>query len=202
MKKKESREAVARQRHRDQLKKKRRTAPSLERPVAELIEKPLILIVCEGENTEPSYFNQFRLSSATVKSIGEGYERTEVLKNENQYDQVWCVFDKDDFDDNDFNTAIQKAETQDFKVAYSNQSFEYWLILHFDDHQGGGMHRNDYSDKINQLLAPFDKTKRKRIDLAISRAKRNLKQFDPHTPAKSESSTTVFKLVELLLTYS
>ncbi len=112
MKKKESREAVARQRHRDQLKKKRRTAPSLERPVAELIEKPLILIVCEGENTEPSYFNQFRLSSATVKSIGEGYntislvERTEVLKNENQYDQVWCVFDKDDFDDNDFNTAI------------------------------------------------------------------------------------------------
>lgn len=232
MKKKESREAVARQRHRDQLKKKRRTAPSLERPVAELIEKPLILIVCEGENTEPSYFNQFRLSSATVKSIGEGYntislvERTEVLKNENQYDQVWCVFDKDDFDDNDFNTAIQKAETQDFKVAYSNQSFEYWLILHFDDRQGGGMHRNDYSDKINQLLAPFnvsfdgngnkkvteelfellegvdDKTKRKRIDLAISRAKRNLKQFDPHTPAKSESSTTVFKLVELLLTYS
>ena len=111
-------------------------------------------------------------------------------------------------------------------MAYSNQSFEYWLILHFDDHQGGGMHRNDYSDKINQLLASFnvsfdgngnkkvteelfellegvdDKTKRKRIDLAISRAKRNLKQFDPHTPAKSESSTTVFKLVELLLTYS
>ncbi len=49
-------------------------------------EKPTILIVCEGKNTEPSYLKQFRLSSATIKPIGEGYvtvslvERSKYLK--------------------------------------------------------------------------------------------------------------------------
>jgi len=231
MKNKKAEQIASKQKHKEQLKVKRRAEPNLNRPVAELIEKPSILIVCEGENTEPSYFNQFRLSSATVKSIGEGYNtislvsRAIQLASERQYDQIWCVFDKDDFAENDFNNAIQIAEAQNFKVAYSNQSFEYWLILHFDDHQGGGMHRKDYNDKINELLKPFGvtydgngnkkiseeffelldgietKTNRKRIDLAISRANRNFDQFDHKNPAKEESSTSVFKLTEELLKY-
>lgn len=229
MKNKKAEQIAAKQKHKEQLKAKRRTEPNLDRPVAELIEKPSILIVCEGENTEPSYFNQFRLSSATIKSVGEGYNTTSLVKraiqlaSEKQYDQVWCVFDKDDFAESDFNSAIQIAESQKFQVAYSNQSFEYWLILHFDDHQGGGMHRRNYNDKINELLKPFGvtydgngskkvnedffelldgvnpKTNKKRIDLAITRAKRNFNQFDHQNPAKEESSTTVFQLAEELI---
>lgn len=231
MKNKKAEQFAAKQKHREQLKIKRRTELNLDRLFPELIEKPSILIVCEGENTEPSYFNQFRLSSATVKSVGEGYNTTSLvnraiqLATEKQYDQVWCVFDKDDFDENDFNNAIQIAETQNFKVAYSNQSFEYWLILHFDDHQGGGMRRSDYNGKINELLKPFEvvydgkgnkkinedffelldgidtKTNKRRIDLAITRATRNFDQFDHINPAKEESSTTVFRLAEELLKY-
>ena len=133
------------------------------------------------------------------------------------------MFDKDDFNDQDFNDAIQIAKSNNFGVAYSNQAFEYWLILHFNDHQGGGMHRNDYNDKINGLLKPYnvkydgngskiveedffelldgidEKTKNKRVDLAIARAERNDKQFDHTNPAREESSTTVFKLVQELL---
>ncbi|MGN6417310.1 MAG: RloB domain-containing protein [Pseudobacter sp.] len=33
------------------------------------------------------------------------------------------------------------------QIAYSNQAFEYWLILHFEDHQGGKIDRNDYHKK-------------------------------------------------------
>lgn len=231
MKNKKTEQIAAKQKHKEQLKAKRRAEPNLERPAAELIEKPSILIVCEGENTEPSYFNQFRLSSATIKSVGEGYNtislvrRAAQLAYEKQYDQVWCVFDKDDFAENDFNSAIQIAEAENLRVAYSNQSFEYWLILHFDDHQGGGMHRRGYNDKINELLKPFGvtydgngskkisedifellggidiKTNKKRIDLAITRATRNFNQFDHKNPAKEESSTTVFRLAEELLKY-
>ncbi|GAB2622451.1 hypothetical protein GCM10027035_17790 [Emticicia sediminis] len=231
MKNKKAEQIAAKQRHKDQLKLKRRSEPILDRPLAELIEKPLILIVCEGENTEPSYFNQFRLSSATVKPVGEGYntlslvQRAIQLANEKRYDQVWCVFDRDDFPEGDFNDAIQLAEAQNFNVAYSNQSFEYWLILHFDDHQGGGMHRKDYNNKINELLKPYNvtydgnnskkvsadffelldgidtKTNTKRIQLAISRASRTFKQFDHTNPAREESSTTVFRLAEELLKY-
>jgi hypothetical protein len=231
MKDKKAEQKEAKQKHREQLKAQRRKEPSLERPAAELTEKPSILIVCEGENTEPSYFNQFRITSAKVKSVGEGYNtislvnRALALSQQGNYDQVWCVFDKDDFNDNDFNLAIQIAVANNFGVAYSNQSFEYWLILHFNDHQGGGMHRDSYNDKINEHLKPFkvtydgngtklieedffellddidDKTRRKRAELAIDRAERNYNHFDHTNPAREESSTTVFRLVRELLKY-
>jgi hypothetical protein len=231
MKDKKAEQSAAKQKHLNQLKAQRRKEPSLERPVAALTEKPSILIVCEGEITEPSYFNQFRINSAKVKSVGEGYNtvslvnRAIVLAQQGNYDQVWCVFDKDDFNDNDYNAAIQIAEVNNFGVAYSNQSFEYWFLLHFNDHQGGGMHRNSYNDKINEFLKPFNviydgngtklieedffellegidgKTSRKRVELAIMRAERNYDDFDHKNPAKEESTTTVFKLVRELLKY-
>lgn len=231
MKDKKAEQKAAKQKHREQLKAQRRKEPNLERPVAELTEKPSILIVCEGQNTETSYFNQFRVTSAKVKSVGEGYNtislvnRARALSQQGNYDQVWCVFDKDDFNDTDFNSAIQIAVANNFGVAYSNQSFEYWLILHFNDHQGGGMHRDSYNDKINEHLKPFkvtydgngtklieedffelldgidDKTSRKRAELAIDRAERNFNHFDHTNPAREESSTTVFRLVRELLKY-
>ena len=231
MKDKKAEQKAAKKKHLEQLKAQRRKEPRLERPVAELTEKPSILIVCEGENTEPSYFNQFRITSAKVKSVGEGYNtvslvnRALVLAQQGNYDQVWCVFDKDDFNDNDFNSAIQIAVANNFGVAYSNQSFEYWLILHFNDHQGGGMQRDSYNDKINEHLKPFkvtydgngtklieedffelldgidDKKSRKRTELAIDRAERNYNHLDHTNPAREESSTTVFRLVRELLKY-
>lgn len=33
--------------------------------------KQSFLIICEGENTEPDYFNAFRLTSASVKAVGK-----------------------------------------------------------------------------------------------------------------------------------
>jgi hypothetical protein len=231
MKDKKAEQKAAKQKHLELLKAQRKKEPSLERPVAALTEKPSILIVCEGENTEPSYFNQFRITSAKVKSVGEGYNtvslvnRALALAHQGNYDQVWCVFDKDDFNDNDFNSAIQIAEANNFGVAYSNQSFEYWLILHFNDHQGGGMHRDSYNDRINEHLKPFKiiydgngtkfveedffdlldgidlKTSRKRVELAIIRAERNYNNLDHANPAREESSTTVFRLVRELLKY-
>lgn len=214
MKNKKEEQIAAKQKHRDQLKVQRKAEPILERPFASLTAKPSILKVCEGENTEPSYFNQFRLSSAKVKSVGEGYNtislvnRAVELSQQHNFDQVWCVLDKDDSSDNDFNKAIQIAKINNFEIAYPNQAFEYWLILNFIDHQGGGMHRNDYDDKINSFLKPYkvkydgngskivgedifelldeidEKTKNKRVDLAIVRAERNYKQFNHTNPAK------------------
>lgn len=117
------------------------------------------------------------------------------------------------------------ALANNFGVAYSNQSFEYWLILHFNDHQGGGMHRDSYNDIINEHLKPFKvtydgngtklieedffelldgidlKARRKRVELAIDRAEKIYNRLDHINPAKEESSTTVFRLVRELLKY-
>ena len=115
------------------------------------------------------------------------------------------------------------ATEKDFGVAYSNQAFEYWLLLHFEDHQGGAMNRDQYEEKINSyinklganydydkfvsedffdvLLAIDAKTKKGRVDLAIDRAERNYRKWNHRNPAKEESTTTVFKLVRELKSY-
>lgn len=219
------------QKKRNELKAQRRKGKSLDREIPSIIEKPTILIVCEGQNTEPSYFNNFKLSSATVKSIGEGYntvslvQRAIILSKHKAYDQVWCVFDKDEFNDADFNSAINLANQNNFGLAYSNQAFEYWIILHFNDHQGAGISRALYDQLINKYLKPFGlkyegkkskiisddifdilesiekKSGKARRTLAIERAKRNYKLLTHQNPAKEESSTTVYKLVEELDKY-
>lgn len=232
MKNKKADQIAAKNKHRKALKANRRKEPVLERSEPTKIERPTILIVCEGENTEPSYFSQFKLSTATVKAIGEGYNTVSLvnraikLSKEKSYDQVWCVFDKDDFSANDFNNAITLTKANNFGVAYSNQAFEYWIILHFDDHQGGGMHRDDYNNKINTLLKPFgitydgkgtkliteeifelldgydEKISKERKIVAIDRAKRNYNNHNHSNPANEESTTTVYKLVEEILKYT
>ena len=222
------------------IKAKRRGEPVIERKAPELIEKPIILIYCEGINTEPSYFNKFKLSTIDVKSFGEGrntlslVERAKTISEKDSYDQVWCVFDADPKPDNpkqleNFNSAILQAKKHGFGLAYSNQAFEYWLILHFEDHQGGSMDRKEYGKKINDyinkmgvnydyngnklvnqdlfdLLNTIVKTDRDgnkftRTEIAISRAERIQKQLDNTNPAKEESSTTVHNLVKILLEY-
>lgn len=232
MENKKSKQIAAKKKHLEFLKSNRRKEMALKRPKPAKIEKPTILIVCEGKNTEPSYFRQFKLSTAKVKPIGEGYNTISLVDqaiqfaDKEKYDQKWCVFDKDRFSNENFNNAIAKAKARGFKVAYSNQAFEYWIILHLDDHQGGGMHRRDYDKKLNKLLKPFgvsynghgsktiteeifgildgfDKTyKKKRVKLAIERAKRNRKCHNMNNPASAESSTKVDELVEELRKYT
>lgn len=152
-------------------------------------------------------------------------ERAQEERQKSEYDQIWVVFDKDDFPSDDFNQAVFMAERLGFGVAYSNQAFEYWLILHFEDHQGGGMHRDDYHDKLNEylqgfglsydgkgsklvtkpifdiLLATDRQTDTPRIQLALRRAKRIYDQHLHGSPASEESTTTVFRLVEEILKY-
>lgn len=233
MKNKKAEQIAQKQRHKNNLKAatRRRQEPLFELPQATTPERQTILIVCEGVNTEPTYFREFRLTSAQIVPVGAGCETIRVVERaireqeKRKCDQVWVVFDKDDFSPQDFNQAIFMAENLGYGVAYSNQAFEYWLILHFEDHQGGGMHRDDYHDKLNGYLSRYglyydgkyskivtkeifdlllskdEKTETQRMKLAIRRAKRIYDQFDHKHPAEEESSTTVFRLVEEILRF-
>ena len=72
------------------------------------------LIVCEGARTEPIYFKSFRVPKEviSVDIHGTGYntislvQRAIELRNDEDYDQVWCVFDRDIFPPQNFNAAI------------------------------------------------------------------------------------------------
>lgn len=133
-----------------------------DRKVDSLETKKKILIVGEGVNTEPSYFEKFREPGVHVVAIGlgegtrklvhdvEAHKRVEEEKLGFAFDEVWVAFDKDSFPD--FGQAISEAKAKGYHVAYSNQAIEYWFILHFMDHQGAAMARDTYADTLNELL--------------------------------------------------
>lgn len=195
---------------------------SLRRISSTRVVKQSFLIICEGENTEPDYFNAFRLTSANIKAIGQGIStiglvqkairiKEDERRKGNSYDQYWVVFDKDDFPNNDFNNAIALAENNGIKVAYSNQAFELWFLLHYNLVQGA-MHRNQYASKLNEHL-DFAYTKERGIGAlmyqvllpkqndAIRNAHNILQQWNGVSPAQAESSTKVHLLVEELNKY-
>ena len=100
-----------------------------------------ILIVCEGQ-TEELYFKSFPVISMNVEAIGLGQsklklvESAEAIQKQENYDEVWCVFDMDIKKDEvncetDYNNAIKKAKKLGYNVAYSNDAFELWFYLHY-----------------------------------------------------------------------
>lgn len=229
------REAQKREEKQTARRMERVMARSLERDEPTVEEFVRLLIITEGVNTEVSYFRQFRMPNVQVRAIGTGYNtvslvrRADQIRKEepgkgNEYDQVWCVFDKDDFPAEDFNEAIRLTESLFGigRVAYSNQSFEYWLLLHFLDHQGGAMHRRQYDARLNDCLKPYGvryegrkgkrinsdffdimlavapRTRERRVNQAVARAERVFDLYDHHNPATEQSSTAVFRLVKVI----
>ncbi len=168
-----------------------------------------ILIVCEGEKTEPQYFRAFRLPSVRVEGAGKNtlsLVEYAIDLSEEGYEQVWCVFDRDSFPAQTFNAAIQKAKAKGLRVAYSNEAFEIWYMLHFDFHTSG-LSRTLYADKLTERLGrPYKKNDpaifeslRPRQDQAIKHARRLLEDYGPsHNPERDNPCTTVHLLVEQL----
>jgi hypothetical protein len=178
--------------------------------------KQSFLIVCEGEKTEPDYFKAFRMTAATIKAVGQAMNTMTLVnkaisireadqKRKRVYDQCWVVFDKDDFPAKDFNQAIQLAEKNGFRVAYSNQAFEYWFLLHYNLYTGA-IHRNQYKDMLTRLTGmPYSKSEGYgavmynlllfRQQQAISNAETVFAEISHGNPAEEESSTTVQRLV-------
>jgi hypothetical protein len=126
-----------------------------ERPIRIKKYKYLFLIVCEDENTECKYFEQFKVQipegTIYLKAVGTGRDpkgvveraikETEDLTDQSgkEVDVVWVVFDKDDADLNEkriqrFNDAFSiAAGHKNMKLAPSNEVFELWLLLHLTD---------------------------------------------------------------------
>ncbi|WP_018014896.1 RloB family protein [Teredinibacter turnerae] len=130
-------------------KRKAKKASVLERRAAKRAPYEKVLIVCEGEKTEPNYFNEaiqcYRLNTANVEidgSCGSSpisvFNRAKQLweaeeKKGDPYDRIYCVFDRDSHDT--YEQAISRISSKEHKnvfyAATSVPCFEYWLLLHF-----------------------------------------------------------------------
>ena len=81
----------------------------------------------------------FKLSGKVVfaKHIGtnpakvlEAITTTKDYKKE--YKKHWIVIDKDDWSKDDFNGTLNRAKDLDICTAFSNESYELWVLLHFE----------------------------------------------------------------------
>ena len=189
-----------------------------------------ILIVCEGQ-TEEWYFNRFPVISLSVRCVNlQGQSKMslvqatqEIVKNEDfTFDEVWCVFDMDvqntDKDFTLFDNSIDKAKSLDYNVAYSNDCFELWLLLHYKDIQST-QNRAYYYEQLGKCFKMNYVKNGKKIDFckklytllqeddnsseaqAIIRAEKlHLRQ--KHLPYHQQKPVTlVYQLVRLLNEY-
>jgi len=107
---------------------------------------PFIKIVCEGEQTEPNYFNGwlrskgFKLANPAFKAkdnspIGVAkeaknqYKEARILKIPDDQIHVWAVFDRDGHPG--IPEAFDILRGLPIGVAFSNICFEFWVLLHY-----------------------------------------------------------------------
>lgn len=192
------------------------------------------LIVTEGKRTEPLYFKGMEkkikekiggvvdvIEVPVIDIQGEGcstgrlIEVTERFVKEAKiiYQNIWVVFDKDDFED--FDEAVREGTNKGYKTAWSNQAFEYWLYLHFH-YSDSALHRDDWNKKLDEIFkqyhlgeGKYQKNYKEIYDMvniydgvttAIKNAKRRMADFDPKKckPSEFDPGTTVYKLAEEL----
>lgn len=195
------------------------------------------LIVTEGEKTEPLYFKGIKhlieekiggtvnvVSLPLIDIQGKGCSTDALVKKTDEivseakilYQNIWIVFDKDDF--SDFDYAINEAVERGYKVAWSNESFEYWLYLHFN-YSDSALTRHDWCTKLDEIFRQYNLGEgiyQKNyediynlvdsydgVNTAIKNAKRRMSDFDKETcrPSEYNPGTTVYQLVEELKSY-
>ena len=102
-----------------------------------------VLLVCEGEKTEPSYFNDlkaaYRLSSANIVVVSPGADPLTLVQYArgrlSEFNKVFCIFDGE-------NTAravqaVGSISSSDegrvgkWCAVVSTPCFEIWPLLHF-----------------------------------------------------------------------
>jgi hypothetical protein len=204
-------------------------AVSAPKPVETIEERQYFLIVCEGARTEPIYFDYLRRFLPknlleTIEIIGQGDNTINIVRKameerdaraanpiKPRFDEVWAIFDKDDFPNNRFDNAVTLANQNGINNGASNQAFELWYVLHFQFLQTA-IRREAYFTILTNILGfKYEKNSSKVVEdlfkkgnvrQAIKWAHDLERMHEGKTPSASCPSTNVYKLVDRLLAYS
>lgn len=202
----------------DQLHHKRNLRQKREmRKNASKTKMPKILLLCEGTATEPKYFESLirakRLTSVELEGCGvtprnilEKAKRA-LNKKDPVYNEIWCVFDRDNFPLENYNAAFEMANANDgIHIAYSNEAFELWYVLHFGC-RITEMPRQDYKKVLTKYLGfEYKKNLENLYDLILDKQETAIKNAEnllscsetPAMPQLCNPTTTVHLLVSRL----
>jgi RloB-like protein len=143
--------------------------------------KKTFIIFCEDGAVEPAYFDLFKREDVHISAFGnkkqhhaqvdyatEYFRKSDLIELDkfgqeilkiDEGAQVWCVFDRDkepnDGKDTAFNDSINNANSKGIKTAWSNDDFELWILLHFEDvdpKNAENLYRNKYYERLTVIL--------------------------------------------------
>lgn len=139
-----------------------------------------ILVVTEGEKTEPVYLGELRerlhLAATRVEiSQADGtdpgsivaYAMTERDRRRRgarrgegvEYEAVWVVFDSEQrLGTVELTNALTTAANEGISVAMSSPCFEYWLILHFEYTTAYMCSYDETKKRLKQHVKGYDKS--------------------------------------------
>lgn len=204
---------------------------------SEFIEElpPYMYILSEGTKTEPNYINGIvskinekynkyssgeRIKVKGTRRNTKGllkYARNVVEKEFSQAEEVWIMYDKDDFPldnfDNTQYSAENKTDKRKYRVAWSNECIELWFLLHFCEYNSN-VGRDKYTQMLNKYFKDggfgiyekhcknlYDILKDK-TDIAINRAQKQYENYDADIPPSQRCpSTRVYELIVELKKY-
>lgn len=189
-----------------------------------LEQRKRFLIVSEGKKTEPGYFEDVKdrlrddlVNVRTVGGVGDPLQvvehavrlKKDALKAAKQqkddnlaYDQVWCVFDVDDF--TRIPAALEAAARAKVQVAVSNPCFEVWPLLHFA-YSTAYLSSNDAPERLRNYMPGYDKI----LDCELlhgrfEKAKSAARKLDAEhskngSPPRHNPSTEVWAVVDAIV---
>lgn len=215
-------------------------AQTRDRKPAHRVEKEYILVASEDSKSSTYYFSSLdrdpRGNPATFAIIPKGVGRNtqslirHVRKNRakwlkevqeevdiEDFNQIWVVFDLDGFPKHKFDNAIRSAESvkNGFRVAWSNECFEIWYLLHFKN-QVTGIGREEIYRQLTKMLGlekPYTEYKgeegralhdRMAKSADICKAYKRARRLHADakmaglTPHESNPCTLIYELIEVL----
>jgi len=230
-----------------QRKKVEQTRKDLERKKVKREKRVDIIMACEDSVSAPTYFKSIIQKLLDDKCITPDSfviampyhtnpsgvledlksHKTSSGKTYNDFTHKWIVIDRDiqrvdggGHSAEDFNLAMQQAKKEKVEVAYSNDAFELWYLLHFD-YIDTALLRDEINERLIKKLKDknphkFVKLNKENIkqanytklifdelqlfqEVAMQNAKKLLESYGvDSSPQSNNPSTTVHKLIEIL----
>jgi len=183
-------------------------------------ERRRTVIFCEDSKSSAHYLSSFPIDADRfeVRVEGTGMNTDSLVedairakldaeKRRTPFNEVWCVFDRDDFPLEKYERAFTLARNEGIKIAWANEAFEFWYLLHFD-YFDRALIRADYKRKLADREIEYDKADRTmyaRLQEKQQTALRNARKLQRHWNENGKSrphcenpSTSIHVLVEYL----
>jgi hypothetical protein len=179
-----------------------------------------ILILCEDTKSSRDYFARFPhdTSQVEIDCVGTGMNTDSLMENAIRraqaarragapYERVWVVFDKDSFEQQNFNRTFDLAgKHNEITPCWSNECFELWYLLHFH-YRDTAIGRHEMWPVISRLLEErYEKADNQlytkmegKLETALKHARKLAYENELSGTPTRNPSTHVHELVAALL---